>query len=82
MTDPIEHQSEHPTADAAQGTATEDIEQHDYDVVVIGAGGAGLRAAIEARLNGKRVAIISKRCPVPVSSGVAPPGFGPGPRRE
>ncbi len=31
-----------------------------YDVVVIGAGGAGLRAAIEARLAGKRVAIISK----------------------
>jgi succinate dehydrogenase / fumarate reductase, flavoprotein subunit len=36
------------------------IEHHEYDVVVIGAGGAGLRAAIEARLEGKRVAIISK----------------------
>ncbi|MCW2524639.1 MAG: L-aspartate oxidase, partial [Frankiales bacterium] len=31
-----------------------------YDVVVIGAGGAGLRAAIEARLQGKKTAIISK----------------------
>src|SRR5258705_13521885 len=31
-----------------------------YDVVVIGAAGAGLRAAIEARLAGKRTAIISK----------------------
>src|SRR5215475_5789852 len=39
---------------------TENIERHRYDVVVIGAGGAGLRAAIEARLAGKRVAIISK----------------------
>lgn len=39
---------------------TEQIEQHSYDVVVIGAGGAGLRAAIEARLQGKRTAIISK----------------------
>src|ERR687885_2978866 len=36
------------------------IERHAYDVVVIGAGGAGLRAAIEARLQGKKTAIISK----------------------
>src|SRR5262245_39049215 len=39
---------------------TENIERHIYDVVVIGAGGAGLRAAIEARLAGKKTAIISK----------------------
>ncbi|MGH3715806.1 MAG: FAD-binding protein, partial [Micromonosporaceae bacterium] len=37
-----------------------DIAKHSYDVVVIGAGGAGLRAAIEARLAGKKTAIISK----------------------
>jgi succinate dehydrogenase / fumarate reductase flavoprotein subunit len=37
-----------------------DIERHSFDVVVIGAGGAGLRAAIEARLAGKRTAIICK----------------------
>ena len=36
------------------------IERHSYDVVVIGAGGAGLRAAIEARLAGRKTAIISK----------------------
>jgi len=39
---------------------TESIEKHEFDVVVIGAGGAGLRAAIEARSQGKRTAIISK----------------------
>src|ERR1700751_2343916 len=37
-----------------------DIERLGYDVVVIGAGGSGLRAAIEARLAGKRTAGISK----------------------
>ncbi|SCG34101.1 fumarate reductase/succinate dehydrogenase flavoprotein subunit [Micromonospora halophytica] len=41
-------------------TNTTRIERHHYDVVVIGAGGAGLRAAIEARLAGKKTAIISK----------------------
>jgi succinate dehydrogenase / fumarate reductase flavoprotein subunit len=37
-----------------------DIERLPYDVVVVGAGGSGLRAAIEARHAGKRTAIISK----------------------
>ena len=37
-----------------------DIEHYKYDVVVIGAGGAGLRAAIESRELGKTTAIISK----------------------
>ena len=37
-----------------------DIERYTYDVVVIGAGGSGLRAAIEARQRGKKTAIISK----------------------
>ena len=32
----------------------------DFDVVVIGAGGAGLRAAIEASSNGAKVGMISK----------------------
>jgi succinate dehydrogenase / fumarate reductase flavoprotein subunit len=36
------------------------MDTYEYDVVVIGAGGAGLRAAIEARAQGKRVAIICK----------------------
>jgi succinate dehydrogenase / fumarate reductase flavoprotein subunit len=37
-----------------------DIERYSYDVVVIGAGGSGLRAAIEAHARGKKTAIISK----------------------
>ncbi|WP_127356754.1 fumarate reductase/succinate dehydrogenase flavoprotein subunit [Actinacidiphila soli] len=36
------------------------VERHTYDVVVIGAGGAGLRAAIEAREQGLRTAVICK----------------------
>ena len=37
-----------------------EVERHAYDVLVIGAGGAGLRAAIEARQQGMRVAVICK----------------------
>ncbi len=37
-----------------------EIERRAYDVLVIGAGGAGLRAAIEARELGKRTAIVCK----------------------
>ena len=36
------------------------MERHSYDVLIIGAGGAGLRAAVEAREAGLRVAIICK----------------------
>ena len=37
-----------------------ELQRHSFDVVVVGAGGSGLRAAIEARLQGKKTAIISK----------------------
>jgi succinate dehydrogenase / fumarate reductase flavoprotein subunit len=37
-----------------------DLEKHSYDVLIIGAGGAGLRAAIAAHEAGLRVAIICK----------------------
>ncbi len=39
---------------------TEDYTKHEYDVIVIGAGGAGLRAAIEAARSGAKTAIITK----------------------
>jgi succinate dehydrogenase flavoprotein subunit len=41
-------------------TEHEQPERLDFDVLVIGAGGAGLRAAIAARENGMRTAIICK----------------------
>ncbi|MFZ1164906.1 fumarate reductase/succinate dehydrogenase flavoprotein subunit [Mycobacterium sp.] len=37
-----------------------EVERHSYDVVVIGAGGAGLRAVIEARERGLKVAVVTK----------------------
>ncbi|MEO6196513.1 MAG: fumarate reductase/succinate dehydrogenase flavoprotein subunit [Dehalococcoidia bacterium] len=37
-----------------------EYETHEYDVIVIGAGGAGLRAAIEASAQGARTALICK----------------------
>ena len=49
-------------SDAVAGDmmAGDEIDRLSYDVVVVGAGGSGLRAAIEARLRGKKTAIISK----------------------
>src|SRR5580692_8533072 len=39
---------------------TPDFETHDYDVIIIGAGGSGLRAAVEAKERGLRVALVCK----------------------
>src|SRR3954468_22315591 len=48
------------SSEARQPSASSDVERHSYDVVVIGAGGAGLRAVIEARERGQKVAVITK----------------------
>jgi succinate dehydrogenase / fumarate reductase flavoprotein subunit len=48
------------TVPTAQGPTADQVERLPYDVLVVGAGGAGLRAAIEAREQGMRTAILSK----------------------
>src|SRR5579883_2159904 len=40
--------------------ATEPYDTHEYDVLVVGAGGAGLRAAIEASALGAKTALVCK----------------------
>ncbi len=48
------------TGNEMSGDAQGGIERHQYDVVVIGAGGSGLRAAIAAHEAGARVAVVCK----------------------
>ncbi|MFL6003275.1 MAG: fumarate reductase/succinate dehydrogenase flavoprotein subunit [Nocardioides sp.] len=56
-----ESQSRHPmTGNEMSGSEAGGLERHTYDVVVIGAGGAGLRAAIAAHEAGARTAIVCK----------------------
>ncbi len=51
----------HPmTGNEMSGSAEGGMERHQYDVVVIGAGGAGLRAAIAAHDSGAKTAIVCK----------------------
>lgn len=51
----------HPmTGNQMSGEASGGLERHRYDVVVIGAGGAGLRAAIAAHDAGAKTAIVCK----------------------
>ncbi|MDP2773706.1 MAG: fumarate reductase/succinate dehydrogenase flavoprotein subunit [Nocardioides sp.] len=51
----------HPmTGNEMSGSAEGGMERHQYDVVVVGAGGAGLRAAIAAHDAGARTAIVCK----------------------
>ena len=51
----------HPmTGNTLSGDAPGGMERHTYDVVVIGAGGAGLRAAIAAHDAGARTAVVCK----------------------
>ena len=62
---PTRHPGSSPTRHPMTGNrmdhgADSGFETHDYDVVVIGAGGAGLRAAIAAHDADARVAIVCK----------------------
>src|SRR3954467_1183681 len=49
-----------PTFASSDGALLMELEKHEYDVVVVGAGGAGLRAAIEAHESGARTAVVCK----------------------
>ncbi|MGZ4496461.1 MAG: fumarate reductase/succinate dehydrogenase flavoprotein subunit [Nocardioides sp.] len=56
-----ESSTRHPmTGNEMSGESAGGMERHQYDVVVIGAGGAGLRAAIAAHDAGARTAIVCK----------------------
>ncbi|MCH9705275.1 MAG: FAD-binding protein, partial [Proteobacteria bacterium] len=44
-------------------TGTPQLSKRHFDAIVIGGGGAGLRAAVELSTNGKRTAVISKLFP-------------------
>src|SRR4051812_35438885 len=63
-TDPTDGGTRHPMTgnrmDPAEETEAHGFETHEYDAVVIGAGGAGLRAAIAAHDAGAKVAIVCK----------------------
>lgn len=51
----------HPmTGNEMSGSSEGGMERHQYDVVVVGAGGAGLRAAIAAHEAGARTAVVCK----------------------
>jgi succinate dehydrogenase / fumarate reductase flavoprotein subunit len=52
--------TDQPDTTAPEADEGHNFEQHTYDVVVIGAGGAGLRAAIAAHDAGARTAIVCK----------------------
>ncbi|WP_239311892.1 fumarate reductase/succinate dehydrogenase flavoprotein subunit [Frankia sp. Cj3] len=50
-----------PSISSSSSSSSSSVsETHAYDVVVIGAGGAGLRAALEAHEQGARVAVVCK----------------------
>ena len=54
-------ETRHPmTGNEMSGGAAGGMERHQYDVVVVGAGGAGLRAAIAAHDAGAKTAIVCK----------------------
>jgi succinate dehydrogenase / fumarate reductase flavoprotein subunit len=55
MTDPVPE-----STSTGAGPAADEVEKHQYDVVVIGAGGSGLRAAIAAHEAGATVAVVCK----------------------
>ena len=62
------------TATPSNAPAAPVVHQHQFDVVIVGAGGAGMRAAIEAGPNAK-TAVISKLYPTRSHTGAAQGGM-------
>lgn len=62
------------TVTTANAPAGPTVHQHQFDVVIVGAGGAGMRAAIEAGPNAK-TAVISKLYPTRSHTGAAQGGM-------
>ncbi|UYN82637.1 MAG: succinate dehydrogenase flavoprotein subunit [Microcella sp.] len=62
------------TIDTPASAATPVVHEHQFDVVIVGAGGAGMRAAIEAGPNAK-TAVISKLYPTRSHTGAAQGGM-------
>ncbi|MFC6354747.1 succinate dehydrogenase flavoprotein subunit [Luethyella okanaganae] len=63
-----------PSSEAAQSTVVDGVHYHQFDIVIVGAGGAGMRAAIEAGPNAK-TAVISKLYPTRSHTGAAQGGM-------
>ncbi|SEB37532.1 succinate dehydrogenase subunit A [Paramicrobacterium humi] len=59
---------------AAESTVIDGIHYHQFDIVIVGAGGAGMRAAIEAG-PGAKTAVISKLYPTRSHTGAAQGGM-------
>ncbi|WP_136706670.1 succinate dehydrogenase flavoprotein subunit [Agromyces sp. H66] len=63
-----------PESAPVETKVVDGVHHHQYDVVIVGAGGAGMRAAIEAR-PGARTAVISKLYPTRSHTGAAQGGM-------
>lgn len=60
--------------DVADGSVIDGVHYHQFDIVIVGAGGAGMRAAIEAGPHA-RTAVISKLYPTRSHTGAAQGGM-------
>jgi succinate dehydrogenase / fumarate reductase flavoprotein subunit len=62
------------TTETTESTVIDGIHYHEFDIVIVGAGGAGMRAAIEAGPHAK-TAVISKLYPTRSHTGAAQGGM-------
>ncbi|ARJ06046.1 succinate dehydrogenase flavoprotein subunit [Cnuibacter physcomitrellae] len=63
-----------PVTEYADGAVVDGVHYHQFDIVIVGAGGAGMRAAIEAGPKAK-TAVISKLYPTRSHTGAAQGGM-------